>query len=109
MSDRLPDVRNTAGLSATPNVVQRAARDTRKAELEIYRYQLNAAVLREKDIIDTDVLADVFSEATDSELRFLNEFRAKANGSAAALEIVAQKVQMLDDITNRRLVRRFGR
>jgi hypothetical protein len=109
MPDRLPDIRNEADLELAPKLLHRAARDTRRAELELYRYQLNAAVRREKDIIDTEVLEDVFTAATDSELKFMSEFRAKAGNSAAAIEVVARKMQMLDDITNRRIMRRFGR
>ena len=109
MTERLPAVRRSALDEPSAAVTHRANRDRGKAELEVYRYQLSAEIDRMKDLIDTDTLSDVFDAATEAELRFLREFRAKANGSQAAMEIVAGKLQMFDDITNRRLMRRFGR
>jgi hypothetical protein len=110
MPERLPELLSSLLDTSNQSVVNhRNARERTRSEFELYRYQLRSAVEREKDLIDTDTLAEVFAAATDSELAFLREFRGKANGSAAAMEIVAHKLQMLDDITNRRINRRFGR
>ena len=107
MSPHLPEPQRPRGTDITPLLAARIVRESRKAELEVYRYKLDAAVMREKDIIDTETLEDVITEATEAELRFLNEFRAKANGSETAREIVARKLEIFDAISSRRIARRF--
>ncbi len=82
-------------------------RDLRRAETEVFRYQLRAAVTREKDLTDTDLLEDCVLASAESELRVLRVLTAEAGGSAAALEIVARKVEIMDAIANRRLNRRL--
>jgi hypothetical protein len=104
----LPDLpHSSGGLEPTPMQVARAAREARKAELEVFRHSVSAWVSREKDLIDTDVLEDVIGEATDAELRFLEEYRQKAGDSEAGQQIVASKLVLLDSLTNRRISRRF--
>jgi hypothetical protein len=107
MSPYLPEPQPSRGTDITPLLAARIVRENRKAELEVYRYKLDAAVTREKDIIDTETLEDVITEATEAELRFLNAFRAKANDSETAREIVARKLEIFDAISNRRIARRF--
>lgn len=105
MPERLPEIPRSRG--GTPSVPARVAREARRAEMEVYRHQLDSAVLREKSIIDVETLTDVMTAATDEELAFLSEFRSKAGQSEAALVLVARKVEMLDSIVNRSINRRF--
>jgi hypothetical protein len=79
-----------------------------RGEMEVFEHRLEAAVRRETDIADTQALSDAIGVATDEELAFLREFRAKAGGSAAAMEIVGRKLEIFDTITNRRITRRFS-
>lgn len=103
----LPDIPSSGGGEISAVNAKRASRHLSKAELEVFAYQLRAAVDREKSITDVQMLRDVLSLATDEELDFLSEFAAKANGSATAREIVARKLEMFDSMVNRKITRRL--
>jgi hypothetical protein len=107
MTQRLPDIPSSGGGEISAFNAKKAARDLQKGELEVFRYQLGAAIDREKAITDVQMIRDVLSVATDEELDFLNEFAAKANGSATAREIVSRKLEMFDSIVNRKITRRM--
>jgi hypothetical protein len=81
----------------------------RKAELTVLRHGLQAAVATEIDRLDSHAIADVITTATEEELRFLDYGLALADGSAAKAELVVRKVQLLSQINNSRIARRFGR
>jgi hypothetical protein len=104
----LPDLPDNNRARNNTIIVARAARTARRAELEMFEHRVHAAVRRDKDIADSESLADALSVATDEELSFLREFRAKANGSEAATELVARKLEIFSTINNRRISRRFS-
>ena len=104
----LPDLPDNYRSRNNTIIVARAARTARRGELEMFEHRVHAAVLRDKDIADSQSLADALSVATDEELNFLREFRAKADGSEAAMELVARKLEIFSTINNRRISRRFS-
>ncbi len=106
--NNLPDIPSSAGGEISPVNAKRASRQLSKAELEVFAYQLAAAVNREKSITDVQVIRDVLSAATDEQLDFLSEFAVKANGSAAAMEVVARKLALFDSLVNKKISRRLG-
>jgi hypothetical protein len=91
-----------------PYQLARASRAQANTELEIHRHLLRARALAEIDQIDSQAAADAARAALDEELSFLQDGLAKAGQSAAAVEIVARKVELLTNTDNRRFVRRFG-
>ncbi len=107
MADLLPELPQRHTGDPAGLLPSKADRDLRRAELDVYRHQLKAAVTREKDLTDTDVLEDCILASAESELRVLQALTAQAAGSAAALEIVARKVELMDSVANRRLTRRL--
>jgi hypothetical protein len=104
----LPEVSRTNRPAGSALISARAARTARRAELDMFEHRVEAAVRRDFDIADTEALADALGVATDEELAFLREFRAKANGSEAAMELVARKIEIFSTINNRRIARRFS-
>jgi hypothetical protein len=54
-------------------------------------------------------LTDVITTATEEELRFLDYGMAMAGTSAAKLELVARKVNLLSSLNNGSITRQFGR
>ena len=86
----------------------RASRDQAKTELEIHRHFLRARALAEMDQIDSQAAGDALRAGLDEELGLLHEGLTKAGPSAAAVEMVARKVELLSGSNNRRFVRRFG-
>jgi hypothetical protein len=93
----------------TPHQRGRAARAQRRAELEIFDHRLAAGVRAEGEIADAQALGDVMRTSLDEELNLLEWGLHRADGSAAKNELVARKVNMLSNINNRRIARRFGR
>jgi hypothetical protein len=87
----------------------RAARAQRDANLVVFLHGLDAAAATEMDRQDSYAIADVLTTATEEELRFLDHGLALAGNSAAKVELVARKIEMLSSINNRRIARRFGR
>lgn len=89
--------------------VSRATRTLRAAEVEVFRYQINAEVRQAKNMIDTDVLEEAVWYALNQEVRFLNDGLRLAGNSQTAQELVAQKLSFLVTNNNWRLSRDFGR
>jgi hypothetical protein len=85
---------------------------TRRAEvstaLAVVRHGFEAQALADKDRQDTQATADALRTALDEEMALLRDGLARAGQSAAAIELVAQKVELLSSIDNRRIARRFG-
>jgi hypothetical protein len=86
----------------------KARRAQENAELAIHNHRLAAQARAEMDIADSQAAADAVRASLDEELTLLQDGLAKAGQSAAALEIVAGKVQLLNAIDNRGISRRFG-
>jgi len=106
MSSLVP-MSGSSGL--TPLQAAQANRAQRRAELAVYHHGLEMAVATELDRQDSQAIADVITTATEEELRFLDYGLAMANGSTAKVELVARKSNLLSNINNRRIARRFGR
>ena len=100
----------TTDLTATPTGRQlaKAQRAATAAELEIFRHALGARVRSEIDRLDSQAVADALEASMDVEFDLLDYGLRRAGGSAAKAAIVAGKVEMLNNINNRRIARRFG-
>lgn len=94
--------------SLTPMQQGRARRMTSQAELELYRKTLDATVQTRSDQLDSQALGDAIQTAMDEEMNVLDYGLARAAGSAAKTEIVAQKVAMFSAVNNKRIGRRFS-
>lgn len=86
-----------------------ADRAQRRSELTVFKHALNAYADAERDRLDSQSTADAFQAALQAELDLLDYGLRRAGGSAAKVELVARKVEMLSSANNRRLGRRFGR
>lgn len=104
----LPEVPVQGPGAVTSRQQKQLAKLARGAEVEVFTHRLAAAVEAEKDIADTEALSDAIGVATDEELAFMREFRAKAGNSAAGLELVGRKLEIFSTINNRRITRRFS-
>ncbi|CAG4927299.1 unnamed protein product [Acidithrix sp. C25] len=65
--------------------------------------------MTELDRQDSQAIADVMTTATEEELRFLDYGLALSGNSVAKTELVARKVNLMSNINNQRIARRFGR
>jgi hypothetical protein len=93
----------------TPKQMARARRAQQGAALDVFNHGLRAGVLAEYDRQDSQAAADACEAALDEELHLLDYGLHRANGSAAGLELVARKVQLLALCNDRRITLRFGR
>jgi hypothetical protein len=93
----------------SPRQAAQANRSQRRAEMAVYNHGLEVAVATEIDRIDSYAIADVITTATEEELRFLDYGMAMAGNSAAKAELVARKLNLLSNLNNARIARRFGR
>jgi hypothetical protein len=98
---------NNSGL--TPLQAVQGNRAYRRAAVQVFNHDLQVTVDTEIDRIDSQAIADVIRTATEEELLFLDYGLAMAGNSAAKTELVARKVELLSNINNRRITRRFGR
>lgn len=92
-----------------PRLPSKADRSQQRAELEVFEHGLLTAVGVQKEMMDSQALGDVLTCALEEEMSLLDYGVARANGSAAKLELVARKVEMMSAIDNRRILRRYGR
>jgi hypothetical protein len=92
----------------TGRQLARARRAQLSTELAVFRHGLRAQAEAEMDRQDTQAVADASRTALDEELGLLRDGLAQAGQSAAAIELVARKVELLSNIDNRRIARRFG-
>jgi len=103
----LPDVvRSEPAL--TPAQTQAAVRAQQRAELTIFRYALGAFGQAECDCIDSQATEEAFRAAMEHEVELLKYGLSIVDGSPAAAEIVARRVQGYVSANSRRLSRRFG-
>jgi hypothetical protein len=92
----------------TPRQLSKAQRAQASAELEIHQHFLWTRALAEKERLDAQAAGDALRASLDEELRLLREGLALAGQSAAGVELVARKVELLAAVDNRRFSRRFG-
>jgi hypothetical protein len=88
-----------------PRFLQRAEDRT---ELAVYLHGLEASRISQCDQIDSMALADAITTSTEEELRFIDHGRRLAGDDPAKLAVVASKAEILTNLDNRRIVRRFG-
>lgn len=92
----------------TSRQVVRARKAQLSTDLALFRHRLDAQRRAEEDRQDTQAVADASRAALDEELGLLRDGLAQAGQSAAAIELVARKVELLSSIDNCRIARRFG-
>jgi hypothetical protein len=101
-------VPSDAGGSLSPRQTARASRALAKANMRVFSHGLDAQAKAEEDRQDTQAVADALRTALDEELGLLRDGLALAGRSPAAIELVARKVELLSNIDNRRISRRWG-
>lgn len=82
---------------------------TRRAERGLERYALRQTVAVEKARIDTRAVAAVVTTSMEEEFLTYDYGMFLANGSAAKQELLARKLEMLSQLNNQLILRRFGR
>lgn len=105
MSDYLP--RPVERLSVSPVQGWAVHRAQQRAQADVYLHGLDAARRSECDQIDTTSLADAVTTSMEEELRFVSYGIGLAGDNPAKLAIVASKAELLANINNRRIARRF--
>jgi phage FluMu protein gp41 len=76
--------------------------------LDVYQHFLWTRALADKERLDAQAAADALRAALEEELSLLQDGLALAGQSAAGVELVARKVELLARVDNRRFARRFG-
>jgi hypothetical protein len=76
--------------------------------LAVFRHGLDAKAMAEMDAQDSQAIGDAARTALDEELGVLRDGLALAGQSAASVELVSRKVELIANINNRRITRRFG-
>ena len=92
----------------TPRHLAVARRAQSSTALEVHRHFLWSRALADKERLDAQAAADALRAALDEELSLLRDGLAQAGQSAAGIELVSRKVEMLANVDNRRFARRFG-
>ncbi len=92
----------------TTRQLAKARRAQAGAELELFRYGLAARTRAEADRLDSQAVADASRTALELEIDLLDYGLARAGQSAAKLELVSRKVELLANANSRRIARRFG-
>ncbi len=92
----------------TSRQLARARRAQLSTDLAVFRHGLQAQAEAEMDRQDSQATEDALRAALEGEMRLLREGLAEAGQSAAAIELVALKVELLTNLDNRRIARRFG-
>jgi hypothetical protein len=86
----------------------KAQKERGNTELAVYCHGLEARARALMDQQDSQALADATTVALTEEIAFLNHGLALAGPSAAAVQLVARKTELLSNLNSRRIVRRFG-
>jgi hypothetical protein len=92
------------GLPTSRRAVVRA----RRAQLAVFTHGLEAWASAEEDRQDAQALADAARTSLDEELRLLRDGLALAGASAAGVELVSRKVNLVSNTNDRRIARNFG-
>jgi hypothetical protein len=104
----LPVPHNDPASGLSPRKLARAQRAQEDTELTIYQHGLRALVASECDRLDSQAVADAAQASLEVELDVLDYGMARAGQSAARINLVATRVELLSRINSRRLARRFG-
>jgi len=89
----------------------RSARDAalaRRADSNVYRHGLRSWERSQCDQIDSQMVRDAIECAFDEECSLFDHGMGRANGSATKQQLLADKLEMLAKINNRRIGRRFS-
>ncbi len=89
----------------------RSARDAalqRRADTGVYRHALRAWERSQCDQIDSQATRDAIECAFDEECLFFDHGMGLADGSATKQRLLAEKLEMLSKLDNRRIARRFS-
>jgi hypothetical protein len=101
-------VPSDAGGLLSPWQTARASRTLAKANMRLFCHGLEAQAQAEEYRQDTQAVSDALRYSLDEEIALLRDGLALAGQSAAAIELVARKVELLSNIDNRRISRRWG-
>jgi hypothetical protein len=104
----LPVSHNDPASGLSPRKLARAQRAHEDTELAIYQHGLRAMAASERDRRDSQAVADAAQTSLEAEFDVLDYGMARAGQSAARVNLVAAKVELLSRINSRRLARRFG-
>jgi hypothetical protein len=80
----------------------------RRSDSSLYAYALNAYERSQKDQIDSQTTRDALECAFDEECSLFDHGMAKAGASVTKQQLLADKLEMLAKINNRRIGRRFS-
>lgn len=92
-----------------PPAFSRSARLVRAAEMDIFQHKVRADAAVIKDAIDSHAAAQATWTSFDEEIEFFNDGLRLVGNSQTGQELLAQKLNMLVTINNRRIQQRFGR
>jgi hypothetical protein len=87
----------------------RALRAHQRAELEVALHGLRVDVAVTKENQESNAIGAVVTFNAEEEMAFLDYGMARANGSAAKLEVVARLANLQQSFDTRRLLRKWGR
>jgi hypothetical protein len=76
--------------------------------LAVFRHGLEAQARAEMDAQDSQAVTDAAHTSLTEVLALLRDGLNEAGQSAAGVELVSRKVELVDSINNRRIARRFG-
>jgi hypothetical protein len=79
----------------------------RRSDSSMLGYTLNAYERSQKDQIDSQTTRDALECAFDEECSLFDHGMAKAGASSTKQQLLADKLEMLAKINNRRIGRRF--
>jgi hypothetical protein len=80
----------------------------RRSDSSLHAYTLNAYERSQKDQIDSQTTRDALECAFDEECGLFDHGMAKAGASSTKQQLLADKLEMLAKINNRRIGRRFA-
>lgn len=100
----LPDVQHLSPRRVDTPV----SRAQQQIDLEVYEHSLVAWGETTKEQIDTLALAEAVRFAAEEEMTTYDELMLKAGNSRVKQELAIRKINMLSNIDNSRLQRRFG-
>ena len=87
----------------------KAARKQRRAEMALFEAGLDVRVEAEIEQIEARALGEVVRTSIDEEVRTLQFGLERGEGSQAVARLVANKVELLSQINDRRIAEKFGR
>ena len=78
------------------------------AKLGVFEHGLKAWMRAEMDAQDSQALAEAMRASLSEEIGFLRDGLTEAGQSAAGVELVSRKTEIMASVNNRRIAQRFG-